>query len=257
MDPDPMHAPDVFYKAVKRDGDGNFYPLQDPSVVFNLGETYTLPEIDKKRGPRPCKWGWHACRSMLAILVGGYGYEASDPVLEVELGPDAVTDDGLKWCSLVLRVRRVMPEEEVARMRAAPQCLTVKDRTMWFMNGVQHRDGDLPAVIWKTGGAEEWYRNGKRHRDGDLPAAIWAKGVQEWWVDGVQHRGDDLPAVVTPRYKEWRRRGVLHRDGGLPAVVWANGTRAREWWVDGKQHRDGGVPPSVVSALYKATWNAF
>lgn len=38
-----------------------------------------------------------------------------------------------------------------------------KCRTEWYKNGQCHRDGDLPAVVWKDG-QEEWYQRGLRHR---------------------------------------------------------------------------------------------
>lgn len=50
-----------------------------------------------------------------------------------------------------------------------------------------HRDGDLPAVIWKDG-SKHWWKNGSRHRDGNLPAIINNDGRILWYVNGLRHR---------------------------------------------------------------------
>ena len=43
-------------------------------------------------------------------------------------------------------------------------------------NGILHRDGDKPAVIYNDG-TMFWYKEGKIHRDGDKPAVIYPDGV--------------------------------------------------------------------------------
>ena len=47
----------------------------------------------------------------------------------------------------------------------------------WYNNdGVLHRDGDLPAVIWyyenREKSCESWYKDDKLHRDGDKPTVV-------------------------------------------------------------------------------------
>ena len=37
-------------------------------------------------------------------------------------------------------------------------------------------------------GKRYWYKNGLKHRDGDLPAVIFANGHRRWFADGVDHR---------------------------------------------------------------------
>jgi ribosomal protein L25 (general stress protein Ctc) len=56
----------------------------------------------------------------------------------------------------------------------------------WYKDGQQHRDGDLPAVIYATGD-QLWYKNGKLHRDGDLPAAIYADGSQFYYKNSMYY----------------------------------------------------------------------
>jgi hypothetical protein len=133
----------------------------------------------------------------------------------------------------------------------------------WYLDGVLHREDDLPAVElnngtkewWKNGlrhrdnnlhaiedsdGNKEWYKNGERHRDGDFPACVWNDGTKSWWKNGERHRDGDLPAVETIYDKEWWKNGKLHRDGDLPAIKYNNGTK---WWFkNGIRHRDNGLP---------------
>ena len=80
---------------------------------------------------------------------------------------------------------------------------------IFYKNGQLHRDGDLPAVIYPTGG-QEFYKNGQRHRDGDLPAYIRPDGMQMFYKNGQRHRDGDLPAVIYPNgTKEFYKNGHL------------------------------------------------
>jgi hypothetical protein len=36
-------------------------------------------------------------------------------------------------------------------------------------------------------GSQCWYKNGLKHRDGDLPAVIYFNGVQQWYKNGVRY----------------------------------------------------------------------
>ncbi len=97
------------------------------------------------------------------------------------------------------------------------------DVECWYnADGKEHRDCDLPAVIWYKNGvktSERWYRDGKKHRDGDLPAMIYyengVKTLEYWYRDDKKHRDGDLPA----------------------AIYYENGVKTIEWWYrDGKQY---------------------
>lgn len=111
----------------------------------------------------------------------------------------------------------------------------------WWVNGLKHRDGGLPAVENGVYNYSEWWVNGLKHRDGGLPA-IELKSGNEWWVNGVRHRDGDLPAVEKRDHKEWWFNGSRHRDGGLPALVITHdrdlGCPRMEWYKNGKLHRD-------------------
>jgi hypothetical protein len=60
---------------------------------------------------------------------------------------------------------------------------------------IEHRDEDLPSVIWWDGKIE-YHKNGELHRDGDLPAEIWPDGAVTYWKHGRYHRNGDKPAII-------------------------------------------------------------
>jgi hypothetical protein len=117
-----------------------------------------------------------------------------------------------------------------------------EDRKEWYLDGVLHREDDLPAIEYtNTLGAKEWWKNGKLHRDGDLPAVefyiglsnVWYKKGLKWYKNGERHRDGDLPAVeYSNGAKWWFKNDLLHRDNGLPAFETPNGNN--EWWWFGR-----------------------
>lgn len=150
----------------------------------------------------------------------------------------------------------VLPNRELHSPSNAVPAVTEYERNSWWKNGLKHRDGDLPAVVWSDGD-EEWWVNGKRHRENDLPAVCW-NTVKEWWKNGRCHRDGDLPAViktypdtVRPR-REWLKNGSYHRENDLPAIEWEDGMD--EWYWNGERHRDGGNPALVHPDGLKQWW---
>jgi len=160
-----------------------------------------------------------------------------------------------------------------------------------LQNGNLHRE-DGPAVEWKNG-YKAWYINGILHRELNLPAIEWSNGDKSYLVNGVYHREDgpaiehidgfksyfihgkplskeefnekvkmipikrkclnrieyrlsngnlhreDGPAIEhTEGSKFHYFNGNLHREGDLPAVEYSNGTK--EWRIHGKLHREDG-----------------
>lgn len=109
-----------------------------------------------------------------------------------------------------------------------------------YMNGILHRDGDLPAHVWVRHGKKDymvasWFQNGKFHRDGDRPAGIERDEFRvklSWFKDGVVTR-DGAPAVVyyyrTASGDDWFRiTASWYRDGlrvGTPRD-----------WIDPEEH---------------------
>lgn len=65
---------------------------------------------------------------------------------------------------------------------------------VWRLNGLLHRDGDLPA-IWHpdcVDGDGEWYKHGVRHREGG-PAEVFGN-TKFWYFNGKAHRDFGLPS---------------------------------------------------------------
>ena len=63
------------------------------------------------------------------------------------------------------------------------ECKHANGAKLWYVNGILHREGGLPAVEYANG-TKEWYVNGELHREGGLPAVEWADGRKEWYVNG-------------------------------------------------------------------------
>ena len=101
---------------------------------------------------------------------------------------------------------------------------------VWRKNGIRHREGDLPAVIYADG-SPEWYENGLTHRDGDKPAYINVDGTLIWYKNGEQHRDGDRPAFIGINgVLVWYKNDKCHRACG-PAVIRPN--LSYEYWING------------------------
>jgi len=113
-------------------------------------------------------------------------------------------------------------------------------KSVWYKNGVLHRDNDLPALI-KLDNEIIWYKNGHIHRDNDLPAIINRLNDKSWYKNGLLHRDNDYPAVMTCSSSlMWYKNGLLHRDNDLPAVKRYDGTLM--WYKNGILQRDNNLP---------------
>jgi hypothetical protein len=118
-------------------------------------------------------------------------------------------------------------------------------RVIYYLNGMIHRDEDLPASIHYDG-TQYWYQFGRWHRDNDKPACVSIDGDKVWYRRGLIHRDNDQPAVIRPDYHmEWWQHGKRHRDGNKPAIIWDDGTQ--EWYWHGEKHRGGGLPAVINS----------
>ena len=51
----------------------------------------------------------------------------------------------------------------------------------YLLNGLWHRDNDLPAVVYKNDEANFWYHFGKQHRLNG-PAVERLNGNNEYWI---------------------------------------------------------------------------
>ena len=122
--------------------------------------------------------------------------------------------------------------------------------TRYTVEGLLHREGDLPALVYSNGGktymkknvihrdvgpavwtynklTDEftiiYMRHGVRHNDGDSPSIITSKGTMIWFKYGKQTRGNDLPSA---RYANgdlhWTQNDKLHRLK-KPAIITIKG----------------------------------
>lgn len=132
----------------------------------------------------------------------------------------------------------------------------------WTVNGVLHRDDDLPALIDMCG-TKYWYQHGKLHRNGDQPAILslpqnhWEgeegeAWLRSWYQYGNLHRDGDQPAYIEGNgTQKWYQHGKLHRDGDQPAIIgyekWGaySFTHYYSWYQHNKLHRDGDQPAEI------------
>jgi len=121
----------------------------------------------------------------------------------------------------------------------------------WYVEGISHRDNDLPAVIYKNGN-QCWYVGGKLHREGNPAEILVANGVFAnapalntkrwyWYNNGQSHRLDGPAIEYEDGSKYWFVNGKRHRIDG-PAFECTDGSKV--WFVNGKMHRIDG--PAVV-----------
>ena len=65
------------------------------------------------------------------------------------------------------------------------RCVININKDIWYYkNNEIHRDGDIPALIWKSG-ARAWYKNGQCHRDNDKPSTIFPDGRMFWYENNI------------------------------------------------------------------------
>lgn len=87
-------------------------------------------------------------------------------------------------------------------------------------DGLYHRDGDLPAIIWANG-LHEHFKHGKLHRDGDQPARYYPNGESvnvSYYKNNMLHRAGDKPARIGKGYYDYFLNGkyirsVNHKNG--------------------------------------------
>ena len=69
-----------------------------------------------------------------------------------------------------------------------------KEGKMYFLNGLFHRDDDLPAVIWSDG-AKYWYQNGLHHRING-PAIIYSNKEKYYYINGKKYSEEDYHKII-------------------------------------------------------------
>jgi len=84
-------------------------------------------------------------------------------------------------------------------------------RTIWYLDGKLHREGDLPAVEFANG-TKHWYVNGKLHREDDLPAIERKNGYKAWLVNDKRHRTNGAAIECSNGDKYWYLEGVSYSE---------------------------------------------
>jgi hypothetical protein len=207
---------------------------------FKIGETY----IHTSDNPplELCESGFHFCIYAQDVLTY-YPLGAHNRYAIVEASEEIIHGSDKSVCSCITIVKEITVNE---LQHASPEYIKRLDGTEgWYKNGVLHRNGDLPAVIYPSG-TTEWFKNGVKHRDNGMPAIIWGNGNMEWYVNGRLERDGGLPAVVcVSGTKKWYKGGLLHRDFDLPAIEFAHGDR--QWCKNGLVHRDRDLPAVIYA----------
>jgi hypothetical protein len=134
-----------------------------------------------------------------------------------------------------------------------------KDGSEWWINGLRHREDDLPAVQWnlinnplvdKYWLFEEFWLHGKRHRENNKPAIKYEDmyyGFNEYWENGIRHRFNGPAIDCNTQCK------LLHAQAkeGIKEEIWEPNKRGqhmsrqysyntfcdchKEWWINGLQ----------------------
>ena len=117
-----------------------------------------------------------------------------------------------------------------------------KNYVIVYYNDVKHKLKSSKDIVYKklnkrstngpnlitANGTEQFYENGKAHRDNDLPAVIFKTGGKRYYTNGVKYR-----EIWPDGREEWYKNDVLHRDGNLPAKITADGEK--QYFHNGKR----------------------
>lgn len=83
-------------------------------------------------------------------------------------------------------------KDGVLNSKDGQAALTSNENQEWYLNGVPHREGDLPAIHYFNGDMA-YYKHGELHRDDDelgypQPAVIYVNfgGFQRYFKNGVE-----------------------------------------------------------------------
>lgn len=101
---------------------------------------------------------------------------------------------------------------------------------------VTNKDGSLKLNEWikRTKYCDEYIKDGVYHRSGDLPAVVYKDGEKQWFVNGLQHRDGNKPAAICPDGEiHFYQNGKFHRENG-PAIEDPI-TGYNEYWMHGQK----------------------
>ena len=83
----------------------------------------------------------------------------------------------------------------------------LKELKEWYLNGLRHREYDMPAIEHYNGD-KEWWINGKRHREKG-PAIELINGKKKWYwhgkkinVNSQEEFEEKLPYLIMKKIHE-------------------------------------------------------
>jgi hypothetical protein len=88
------------------------------------------------------------------------------------------------------------------------------DQHWYDRNGLLHRDGDLPATIWRNGD-KYWHKNEDVHRELG-PAVVRSNGNVEFWLNDIEYSSRDAWAREVKKLGNLRKHEIIimkHRIG--------------------------------------------
>jgi hypothetical protein len=96
--------------------------------------------------------------------------------------------------------------------------------SLWYKNGLEHRDNDLPASLNRDPEGNitfVWYKDGDKDRQ-DLPALLSTlNNTQTYFSEGKINR-ENLPAFFDDKKMSWYHDGIMGQkdNPNLPAEIW-------------------------------------
>ncbi len=121
--------------------------------------------------------------------------------------------------------RFITNNNEIHRNNGNPSFIS-DDMIMWHKNGKTHRNNDRPAIKRKIrdnpfhhgiynfeSAYEEYFINGLRHRDYDLPAVIFKGEITHllWFQNGNLHRDNNMPSIINGNFLYYHTNGQLYK----------------------------------------------
>jgi hypothetical protein len=179
--------------------------------------------------------------------------------------PAVILSEGrLQWC-----------QNDVFHRENKPAHICKCGTQMWFIHGLKHRNGMLPAHVQLNDGLVFWYRNGILQFGNLHPTGVFSDDTLVWknekkqlhrewqpavinivtrtflsYKNGVFCSYGDFPSYIKGAEFRWHdENGKLHRPDDKPAIIEANGNL--HWYRHGVLWRIKGLPVKVVRAETK------
>jgi len=115
--------------------------------------------------------------------------------------PSVITEDVIMWHKNG-KLHRKNNKPAIIR-----HCSKEKYSYSWFQN-----TEDFIGNHQKGFPVEEYFIDGLRHRDYDLPAVVFEKGHSYWYQNGLMHRDNDRPAIINGEFLFYYKNGVKYKE---------------------------------------------